>query len=177
MFSKENRRFTLLILAGVFVFAYTVSGLVRIIDNGNAKDATILTLFAGAIVGQLWLMAKQEQNRRESKTDRQEIKSDLKDVKDTLESAKGTDPAGVAKVIRVAATQVAEAKQEVPPFLENRLHQFAKEICDRFVEEHKVDAEAVAEETVQRARREVEAAARNTVKVVLEELEKAGKLR
>lgn len=191
MFSRENRRFSVLIFAGVLIVAFTIGGIIDLINKEHSNNVYMLTAFAALIIGQIFTMARTEQAAAEQR--RQGLKADqsrevitqkVEEIKHTVEESDKKTNGNLTKAIETAATAVKEAvltpapgqeqMPRTPQELQSLLKVFSREICRSFVDQAKIDADKVAKETVEKTRAEIESAARETVRIVVEELKTSG---
>ena len=84
MFSPENKRFTVLILAMVVIVLGTVMALVSMINHDHTKDTVLVTGFVGVMMTQLFSAIRAEQARRDATKNQEEIKSKVETAKQEI---------------------------------------------------------------------------------------------
>ena len=165
MFSKENRRFTILAIALVVVVMGTLSGVTKAVVSDHASNAYVIGGVSAMVILQLLMMMKQEQTGKA-----------MSGMVDKVEELKKETNGNLTKAIKVAAQEVKTAKEEPAPGQEQmpRTPGELQALIKLFVRE--MSDEVIKRATQEAAVKATDLAARHTTKTVLEELGRGGYL-
>jgi hypothetical protein len=140
MFSKENKRFTLLVIAIVCIAVGTIICITAMSITGHGKDYILLTGVSGVLLAQLVIALRSEQNRTESKIERAEIKDAMRETKETVQGIEQKTNGNLTNAIRQVAQEVKAAAEESAPGqeampktreeLRRLLQEFADDMCN-----------------------------------------------
>ena len=174
MFSKENRRFTGLLIGVVILATVTLSNITKMVDGGFSQYTVLITGFSSVVLLQLFGMMRTEQARVAQQRAGGEIKAKVEEL--------GEKKTGdITKAIHTAAVEVKKAVQEPAPGqeamprtreeLQSLLKIFARTMTEDLVNKAAVEAAEKA------AKLASESTVRETVRIVTEELRKSGHLK
>jgi len=105
MFSKENRRFLILVSGIVTLAIVTLIVMAGLINKGHGTETAMVTGFTSLLIIQLMAMARQEQQGHTANTHRAKIEEKLE------EAAQGATVA--AEKAEAAKNEVAETKEVI----------------------------------------------------------------
>ena len=171
MFSKENRRFTTLVIALVIVVLATINGVGRTIAADHAKDAYIVGGVSAVVILQFLGMIRAEQERREAKQSRNEIADKVESIEKKTNGNLNTAIKTVAEEVKKAASMPAPGQEQMPRTpqeLQSLIKLFLREMSEELI--HRATTEA----TIKATKDAVELATRTAARAVIEELKSAG---
>ncbi len=119
MFSRENRRFLILVVAILILTVVTLTLMASLITNGHPAQTTFLTGFVTLIIVQLITMARQEQANQSAILQRQTIEKKL------------TTAATAAGEAKVAASHVREAVEKISKTSGQTLVRTVEKVADK----------------------------------------------
>jgi hypothetical protein len=117
MFSKENRRFSLLVIAIVTIVVVTVTAIVILTTTGHPDSTIKVTGFVGGGLALLGFLLREEWGRSEARQDRHKIAHELVEVKQAATTAAevaATNAEAVAEKIKEAVVTPAPAQVAMP---------------------------------------------------------------
>ncbi len=133
MFSKENRRFTILALSLVAIVIGTLSGVTKAVISDHASNAYVIGGVSAMVILQLLMMMKQEQAGKA-----------MSGVADKVDELKKETNGNLTKAIAQVAEEVKTAKDEpapgqeqmprTPQELQSLIKLFVREMTDEVLE-------------------------------------------
>lgn len=170
MFSKENRRFTVLAITLFLVVIATMNGVGKAIAGEHAKDAWLIAGVSGTVILQLLSMLRQEQAREEARTTRSKIVETGTQIVEKVGQLEEKTDGNIASTIKAVAQEVKKAKAEPAPGQEQmpRTPEELQSLIKLFVHEMRKD---VLAKTVQEITDET---TKEVVLQTVEELKRVG---
>ena len=178
MFSKENRRFTILAIALVVVVMGTLSGVSKAVAGDHANNAYLISGVSAMVVLQLLSMMRQEQGRHETRETQQKIVDKVTEAKDTVDNLERKTNGNLTNAIQQVAEEVKKAKDEPAPGQEQmpRTPAELQSLIKMFV--HEISEEAIRtasqKAAVDATKAAVDVATRTTTDTVISQLTQSG---
>jgi len=141
MFSNENRRFTVLVIAMVSVAIGTIISMTSMINRDHGKDTMIVSGFTGLLITHIIGMIRAEQARKTESGDRKKVVEASKESAQAVHEAKSVVQEAKKVVATAAATPVASQLMmpQNPGELRQMIHdivaEFSDETCTRVATE------------------------------------------
>lgn len=115
MFSKENRRFTLIIITLLIVVVVTIQGVGKAIAGEHSSSVYMIGAVSAGVILQLLSMLRQEQAREEARATRAKIVETSTQIVDKVEKLEEKADGNMASTIKAVAQEVTKAKEQPAP--------------------------------------------------------------